>query len=233
MDILLDRIIGNQPGELSSAEVKRQLSSANGQPIVVRIHSEGGSVFEGLAIYDAFKAYAGPKKCIVESAAFSMASVIAMSFGEREITPNGYMMLHAPYMQNESRPPILSSLREKLICIYTEASKRPMQFINKLMEAETFMDAQESLRNGFCTAITAGSPRAVASFQSMVRHNLLFREVVLARLKSQTTAKGQWSQAVVGAMAGGLGRTRAIISVDRSHPGLRLKMIDEVNGYGL
>ena len=229
MDILLDRIIGNQPGELTSAEIKRQLAMAAGQAICVRIHSEGGSVFEGLAIYDALKAYAGPKKCIIESAAFSMASLIAMAFGEREITPNGYIMLHNPYMQNSSEPPILASLRKRLAEIYAEATKRPRQFIDKLMAGETFMDASECMRSGFATSITASSPRALKSFQDMVRRNILFRDCIVARLGSQTTAKARWNQAVSASMAGGLDKHKAIVATDRSHPGLRQSMIQEAN----
>lgn len=230
MDILIDRPLGNEPGELSSGEIKRQLARAAGQPIVVRIHSEGGSVIEGLAMFDAFKAYAGPKRCIVESAAFSMASVLAMAFDDRQITPNGYLMVHAPYLEDGSTLPILASLRERLVAIYTAATKRPRQFIDRLMASETFMDATEAMRNGFCTAITAGSPRAVASFQAMVRGNPSFKACIVARLGSQTTAKGRWNQAVSASMAGGMDRWRAIVAVDRSHPGLRLKMIDEANG---
>ena len=229
MDILLDRIIGQEPGELSSAEIKRQLTVAAGQPIVVRIHSEGGSVFEGLAIYDALKAYAGPKKCIVESAAFSMASVFAMAFCEREITPNGYLMLHSPYTERDDTSPLLESLRKRLAEIYAETTRKPRAFIDKLMANETFLDAQESLRNGFVTAITAGSQMALARFRDMVQRNSLFREVVLAKIKSQATAKARWSQAVSASMAGGLDKHKAIVSVDRSHPGLRQSMIQEAN----
>ena len=230
MDILIDRPIGNQPGELSSAEVKRQLAKAAGVPIVVRIHSEGGSVFEGLAIYDALKAYAGPKRCIVESAAFSMASAVAMAFNDRQISPNGYMMAHGPYMEGGDAPPLLESLKNKLAEIYTAATKRPRQFINKLMSNETFLDATECLRSGFVTEINQGSPRAVAMLHDMTHRHPRFRAVIVARLRPQATAKARWSQAVSCSMASGLGRTRAIISVDKLHPGLRQRMIDEVNG---
>lgn len=226
--IAIDGPIGRNPGELSARWFKQELARARGQSICVSINSEGGSCFEALSFYDCIKAYAGPKRCVVENA-FSMGSILAMAFDKREITPNGYIMAHDPYMENESEPPILASLRKRLAEIYAEATRKPRAFIDRLMENETFMNSAESLRSGFVTAITAGSPVAVARFKDMVRRNILFREVVLARLRSQTTAKGQWSQAVVGAMAGGLGRTRAIVSVDKSHPGLRLKMIQEAN----
>ena len=231
MDILIDRPLGNEPGELTSSEIKRQLAKAAGQPIVVRIHSEGGSVFEGLAIYDALVAYAGPKRCIVESAAFSMASVIAMAFDDRTITPNGYLMCHNPYMScGGDEPQLLASLRDRLASIYSAATRKPRAFIDRLMAGETFMDASESLRNGFATGIAQGSARAVRGFQAMVQGNPLFKACIVARLGSHTTVKGRWNQAVSASMAGGLDRWKSIVAVDRSHPGLRMKMIDEANG---
>jgi ATP-dependent protease ClpP protease subunit len=230
MDIIIDRPLGNEPGELTSSEIKRQLAKAAGQPIVVRIHSEGGSVFEGLAIYDALKAYTGQKRCIIESAAFSMASVLAMAFDDRTITPNGYMMVHSPYLDDGSTLPILASLRDRLSAIYSAATRKPRAFIDRLMAGEVFMDASESLRNGFVTGITAGSVRAVAMLRDMTHKHPQFKACIVARLGSQTTAKGRWNQAVSASMAGGLDRWKAIVDVDRSHPGLRLKMIDEANG---
>ena len=104
-----------------------------------------------------------------------------------------------------------------------------MQFIDKLMAGETFMDASECMRSGFATSITASSPRALKSFQDMVRGNSLFRDCIVAKLGSQTTATARWRGAVNASMAGGLGRTQAVIAVDKTHPGLRLKMIDEAN----
>ena len=74
--IIIDGEIGREPGQITSQWVKSQLPPNGTDPIEVSIHSEGGSVIEGFAIYDAIKAYAGPKKCVVASSAFSIASFI-------------------------------------------------------------------------------------------------------------------------------------------------------------
>ena len=49
--IRIDGVIGTGEGEVSAAMVRSQLPT-NGQPIEVKIHSEGGNVFEGFAIHD-------------------------------------------------------------------------------------------------------------------------------------------------------------------------------------
>jgi ATP-dependent protease ClpP protease subunit len=82
---------------VTAQQVKSLLAAADqNQPLVVRIDSEGGSVFDGLSIYEAFNNYPGPKKAIIESTAFSIASYIAMAFDEVEIAENGYVMIHEP-----------------------------------------------------------------------------------------------------------------------------------------
>ena len=232
MDIFIDKPIGNELGEINVADIKRQLAKANGQPITVRIHCEGGSVFEGLAMFDAFKAYAGPKKCIVESAAFSMASLVAMAFPERQITANGYLMIHRPYLDSGETPPVMENLRNRLVSIYAEVTRRPRHAIEAMMNAETFLDAGESVRNNFATGIVASGAKAVALFQSMVKRHDSFRKCIVAKLQSQQgrTAQAKWKQAVTESMLTGLDRTKAVANVDREFPGLRARMIAEANG---
>ncbi len=231
-NIFIDRAIGNQPGEVSAAEVKSQLARAAGQPITVRIHSEGGSVFDGLAMYDAFKAYAGPKRCIVESAAFSMASVVAMAFPDRQITENGYVMLHSPYCDGGEEPTVLESLRQRLAGIYSSGTKRPIQAIKDMMSAETFLDATEAMRAGFVTSIAASSSRAVAAFKSMVRGNPNFRNAIMAKLRDDKTmtASERWNAAYRAELAATNGDSnKSLKQVDKKFPGLRDQMIKDAN----
>ncbi len=233
VDICIDRVIGNQAGEISAAFVKSQLPLNGRDPITVRIHSEGGSVFEGLAMFDALKAYPGPKKCIVESSAFSMASVVAMAFPDRQITENGYMMLHSPYMEsNDKTPPVLESLRQRLVSIYTAGTRRSKQAIEAMMTAETFLDAAECLKAGFATAISGTTARAVASFQSMVKSNSRFRSAIVAKLKDDATkpASERWNAAYKTEMVATRNdASKALREVDRKFPGLRDQMISDAN----
>jgi len=55
--IIIDGVIGTNPGEISASIIKAQLPT-NGEPIELVIHSEGGSVFEGFAIFDAVNEHA-------------------------------------------------------------------------------------------------------------------------------------------------------------------------------
>jgi ATP-dependent protease ClpP protease subunit len=158
--IRIDGVIGSNEGEVSSAQIKSQLPQTN-EPIEVQIHSEGGSVFEGFAIYDALKAYAGPKKCVISSSAFSIASYISMAFDDVEITPNGYMMLHSPYAEFEGNDEqfakqsvLLSQLKANMVSAYSQKTGKTPDEIKAILSAETYYNAEQAVAAGLVNRIT-------------------------------------------------------------------------------
>jgi len=107
----------------------------------VKIHSEGGSVVEGFRIYDLVAAYAGPKRAVIESAAYSIASFIPMAFDEIEIAPNGYMMLHNPYMGAEgddeelaAKAEFLAKLKGNMIDAYAKKSGKSIDEVKSILK---------------------------------------------------------------------------------------------------
>lgn len=159
--ILIDGEVGREEGQVSAQWVKSQLPSNGLDPITVSIHSEGGSVIEGFAIYDALKAYAGPKKCLIASSAFSISSFIPMAFDDVEITPNGYMMLHKPYMGCEGddvefakRSTLLSEMTANMVNAYAAKSGKSLSDVKTILANETYMNATTALANGFVNRIT-------------------------------------------------------------------------------
>lgn len=159
--ISIDGVIGKGEGEVSAAVVKSQLPPNGLDPIEVSIHSEGGSVFEGFAIYDALKAYAGPKKCIVASSAFSIASYIPMAFDDVEITPNGYMMLHSPYSEFEGndedfakQSALLSQLKSNMVQAYSAKTGKSPQEIQAILNSETYYNANQAIAMGLANRMT-------------------------------------------------------------------------------
>lgn len=158
--IRIDGVIGGGEGEISAALIKSQLPQSNEQ-IEVQIHSEGGSVFEGFAIYDALKAYAGPKRCIISSSAFSIASYISMAFDDVEITPNGYMMLHSPYAEFEGndeqfakQSSLLSQLKQNMVAAYSQKTGKTPDEIKAILSAETYYNAEQAVAAGLANRIT-------------------------------------------------------------------------------
>jgi hypothetical protein len=130
----------------------------------VRIHSEGGNVFEGFAIHDAFAAYTGPKSLSIESSAFSIASFIAVAFDDVSISPNGYMMLHNPYAGVEGDDEdlakssmMLAQLKTSMVKAYATRSGKSEDEIRAILKEETYLNAEQSVAMGFATRISGQS----------------------------------------------------------------------------
>lgn len=220
--IRIDGPIGAGPGEVSARWFRSQLPT-DGSPIEVRFHSEGGSVFEAFAIYDLISAYPGRKKARVEAMAFSAASLLLCAFGDVEITPNGYTMLHAPYSESKEvsagESELLAGLRQRLINLYSQKTRKPVSVISRLVDQETFFDAEASLSLGIVNRVLPVGAGVVARLPQRI----------VARMKAAALpAKQQW-QIAVDEAAKTMPRNKAVASVDKSHPGLRQKMIDETN----
>lgn len=174
--IRIDGVIGTGDGEISAAMVREQLPENGAEPIAVKIHSEGGSVFEGFAIHDAFAAYRGPKSLSIESSAFSIASFIACAFDDVEISSNGYMMLHNPYAAVEGddedfarQSEMLGKLKSSMVSAYAQRSGKSEDEIKAILKNETYLNAQQAVEMGLAKRI-AGQPvigRAFAKVKTM------------------------------------------------------------------
>ena len=160
--LLIDSVIGTGEGEISAKMVRDWVAELDGiEPITVKIHSEGGSVHEGFAIHDALANYPGEKNFVVESMAFSIASLIPMSGNKVTISPNGYMMLHNPYVAMEGNSDdltktaaLLSQLKETMVAAYSKRSGLDADTVRGIMQNETFINADDAVKLGFADAIT-------------------------------------------------------------------------------
>lgn len=125
----------------------------------IYINSPGGSVFEGLAIYNQIKRFDAQKVVHVDGIAASIASVIAMAGDEVRIAANGMFMIHDPWglamgtaadMRKEAEA--LDKIRAVLLDNYVARTGGKRDEISAWMSAETWMNADEALERGFATA---------------------------------------------------------------------------------
>ena len=174
--IRIDGVIGTADGEVSSQAFRDQLPVNGTDPISVKLHSEGGSVFEGFAIHDICAAYQGPKTLSIESSAFSIASFVAMAFDDVEISSNGYMMLHNPYAAAEGddedfakQSALLGQLKSSMVTAYATRSGKSEDEIKAILKAETYLNAEQSVAMGFAKRITGKQfiGRAFAKLSTM------------------------------------------------------------------
>jgi ATP-dependent protease ClpP protease subunit len=172
--IVIDGAIGKGKEEYSAAQMRAELEAADGEPIHVTIHSEGGSVYEGNAIHDMLASYPGRKTATIQSMAFSIASFIALAFDEVEIAPNGWMMLHNPYAMVEGDGKQLAKvagqmdeLRTKMVEAYAERMGASVESVAAIMAEETFLDAQRAVEIGLADRVTASSYKSSREIKSL------------------------------------------------------------------
>ena len=86
----------NEDGVIAS-ELVRDLSVLEADTINLRINSYGGSVPDGLAIYNALRRHKATVNVFVDGVAISCASYIAMAGDTITMAKNSQMMIHAPW----------------------------------------------------------------------------------------------------------------------------------------
>ena len=97
-ELLLYGEIGDWWDGLDALSVVQQIEAVSGDEIVVRIHSGGGNVMEGIAMYNRLKQ--SPKRVVVyiDGIAASMAAFIPMAADVIYIPENALMMYHKPWL---------------------------------------------------------------------------------------------------------------------------------------
>lgn len=126
----------------------------------VYINSPGGDVFAGQAIYSMLRRHSATKVVFVDGLAASAASVVAMA-GDRIVMPhNAMLMVHNPWTiamgdANTFRAIAddLDKIRESLVAVYEAKTGLERERIIEMLDAETWMTAEEAVAMGFATEI--------------------------------------------------------------------------------
>ena len=80
-----------------AADFVREVAALDVEAITLRINSYGGSVPDGLAIYNALKRHKAPVAVHVDGVAISCAGYIAMAGDTVTMAKNSQLMIHAPW----------------------------------------------------------------------------------------------------------------------------------------
>lgn len=126
----------------------------------VYINSPGGDVFAGQAIYSILRRCDAQVSVYVDGLAASAASVVAMA-GDTIIMPaNAMMMIHNPwtFAAGNARDfrklaDDMDKIRDSMIVAYESRSALTTEEITEIMDAETWLSAEECLEYGFADEI--------------------------------------------------------------------------------
>ena len=139
----------------SARMVVRALARFSGD-VVVRLNSGGGDPFEGEAIRAALEAHPANVEIRIEGIAASAASLIAMGGDRILMSAGSLMMIHDPsscICGNEAElrreAAQLDYIAETYAKIYAARAGITAAAARSLMKAETWMDADDAITNGF------------------------------------------------------------------------------------
>lgn len=147
----------------SAIDVDNALKEANGNNVVIRLNSPGGSAFDGIAIYNrliSYKKEHGAKITIyVDGWACSAASIIAMAADELIMGLGSMFMIHEASNvvwgtkgAFRKEADVLEELEEGLIDIYMTKANVTREEIREKVDAETWFSASKTVEIGFATA---------------------------------------------------------------------------------
>ena len=128
--------------------------------IVLKIHSPGGEVFDGNAIFNALQRR-GNVEVQIEGLAASMATVISLAGMPVKMAANGFYMIHNPWgvamgdaAELRDQAVLLDKIRSNMVGAYAAKSGQSAEQIQEWMDSETWFTAEEALAAGFVDEIT-------------------------------------------------------------------------------
>jgi len=132
------------------------------------INSPGGVVTSGLAIYDTMR-YIRPDVstvCIGQAASMGSLLLCAGTPGKRYALPNSRVMIHQPSggaqgqaADIEIQAREILSLRARLNDMYVEHTGNDLKKIEKAMDRDNFMNAEEAKEFGLLDEVVSERPR--------------------------------------------------------------------------
>lgn len=129
--------------------------------ITVRLHTNGGSVFDGNLIYNAINKSKANVTIIVDGISASMGAIIMLSAKNVQIVENGFVMIHAPssYVSGnakdlEADAKLLRMIEKNFVAKLQAKTGKSKQEAEKLMDgSDHWFDADECLAMGLVSEI--------------------------------------------------------------------------------
>jgi ATP-dependent Clp protease, protease subunit len=154
----------------TATEVISALAEMEGD-ITVRLNSGGGFAFDGIAISNALKAYDGKVTIVNDAIAASAASIIFMAGAERLMADGAMVMIHnasgftiGTAKDHTKSAEMLGKLDGELARIYAKAAGKRAPQVRKMMDEETWMDADEAKAQGFATGRAEAKSKDATAF---------------------------------------------------------------------
>lgn len=164
-------VLDEDGGGFTSKDVRDALTDHGPGDLAVNLNSAGGHAIEGLAIFNALKSHDGRVTINVDGIAASAASLILMAADEIVVRAGALIMIHDPAANafgtaddHRKLASSLDMLSEQFRRIYAARTGRSEKKIAEMMSVETWMDADDAIKNGFADRKDGVASKAVMAF---------------------------------------------------------------------
>jgi len=222
-ELLLYGVIGDWWDGLDAMTIVREVEALNDGPLPVRIHSEGGQITEGLAIYNALANSERRVEVTIDGIALSMASVIAMAGDVVRIPANAFIMIHKPSGpslgeadDHRRTADVYDQFEDTLANIYATKTGLDKDTLKAMMAAETWLNGEQAVELGFADEliepVQAVAQADLAAFQNApagavnLYHRPASGQITAATAAAHTNPKGTVMTLEQRAKAVGLSR---------------------------
>lgn len=141
--------------DIEAIDLIKALQSVGSQDVEFRIQSYGGSVYEGLAMFNAIKAHKGKTVGVVDGLVASISSYFLMACDTIQMPANATLMIHNPAIgawggedEIQSALTQLQNAKNTIADAYVERSGQSLDDVLAAMETETWFTAQQALEFG-------------------------------------------------------------------------------------
>jgi len=160
-EIYIYDVIGDPEwGMVGAMQVVDALKKMDGKRVTVRINTPGGSVDEGIPMFNAMKRHNGGVNTVVDGIAASMGSYLMLAGEQRTISRNAMVMIHNPMsfamgnaIELRKTADVLDKYLERMLPDYSAATGKTVDELKPLLDAETWYVGQEIIDNGFALSM--------------------------------------------------------------------------------
>jgi len=152
--------VGDFEGGISADDFRDIMKEHAGQDVTIELDSEGGVVSEGLAMYNAIMQHEGEVTVHIDTLAASIATVVACAADKVVINSNAKFMVHRCWtvaMGNckdfRSTADIMEMMDKDIAATYVEKTGMDEADVVALMDAETWMTAEDAVSKGFADEV--------------------------------------------------------------------------------
>lgn len=129
-------------------------------PVTLKLHTPGGSVFDGNLIYNALRDSKADIRIEIIGIAASMGAVIALSRDEVYLAENGFLMIHAPSgitrgtaAEHLQTAKLLRSIEGNFVKKLAKKTGKTTAEARKWLTGDNWLDAREAKREGLIAGI--------------------------------------------------------------------------------